>query len=63
MTGTNHPGNLGHHKKTNRRTTEIEAREGTHVKGTENKIMEEKFPKLKKEVLTIAQEVYRTPNR
>ena len=53
-------------KRPNLRIIGIEEGKETHVKGSENilnKIIEEKFPNLKKEMPIKVQEAYRTPNR
>jgi hypothetical protein len=53
-------------KRTNLRIIGIEEGEETQVKGTENvfnKIIEENFPNLNKEMPIKEQEAHRTPNR
>jgi hypothetical protein len=53
-------------KRQNLRIIEIEENEDSQVKGTENvfnKIIEENFPYLKKEMDIKLQEAYRTPNK
>ena len=53
-------------KSPNLRYTEIEKNEYSHIKGHEtvfNKIIEENFPNLKKEMAINVQEAYRTPNK
>ena len=53
-------------KRPNLRIIGIEEGEDTQVKSTEsifNKIIEENFPNLKKEMPIKVQEAYRTPNR
>ena len=53
-------------KRPNVRIIGIEEGEDTQVKSTEsifNKIIEENFPNLKKEMPIKVQEAYRTPNR
>ena len=53
-------------KTSNLRIIGIEEGKETHVKGSENilnKIIEEKFPNLNKEMPIKVQEAYRTPNR
>ena len=50
-----HPGNLGHNRNTNLRTVEIEEEDKSFLKVPENifnKIIEEKFSKLKKGIPT-----------
>ena len=61
-----HTGNPGQMSKPNLRIIGIEESEDFQLKGPVNvfnKIIEEHFPKLKKEMLTNIQEAYRTPNR
>jgi hypothetical protein len=61
-----HLGNPGHNEKTNLRIIHIEESKDSQLKGSVNifnKIIEENFPNLKKEMLMNIQEVYRTPNR
>jgi hypothetical protein len=61
-----HPGNLGHNEKTNLRIISIEESEDSHLKGPVNifnKIIEENFLNLKKEMPINIQEAYRIPNR
>ena len=53
-------------KRPNLRRMETEEGEELQLKGTENifnKIIEENFPNLKKDIPMEVQEVYRTPNR
>lgn len=50
-------------KRSNIRIIELEEGKSTYAKGTENKIMEKKLPKLMKEVLINVQEACRTSNR
>ena len=60
-----YPGNLGHNEKTKPKDTSIEESEDSQLKGPVNlfnKIIEENFPNLKKEVPMNIQEAYRTPN-
>jgi hypothetical protein len=53
-------------KRQNLRIIGVEESEESHLKGPVNifnKIIEESFPNLKKEMLMSTQEAYRTPNR
>jgi hypothetical protein len=53
-------------KRPNLRITRIEENKDTQIKGPENvlnKIIEDNFPKLKKEMDIKVQEAYRTPNK
>jgi hypothetical protein len=53
-------------KRPNLRIIGIEENEGSHLKGPKNvfnKIIEENFPNLKKEVAIKVQKAYRTPNK
>ena len=57
---------MGHCERPNLRIIGIEEGEETLLKGTENifnKIIEENFPKLQKDMPMKIQESYRTPNR
>jgi hypothetical protein len=61
-----HPGNPGHDEKTKPKVIGIEESEDSQLKGPVNifnKITEENFPNLKKEMLINIQGAYRTPNR
>jgi hypothetical protein len=61
-----HPGNLGHNGKTKLKDNRCEESEDSQLKGPVNifnKIIEEKFPNLKKEMPMSIKETYRTPNR
>jgi hypothetical protein len=53
-------------KRPNLRITEIEENKDSQLKGSENvfnKIIEDNFPNLKKEIAMKLQEAYRTPNK
>jgi hypothetical protein len=57
---------LGHNEKTKPKNNKIWESKDSQLKGPENifnKITEENFPDLKKELAINVQEVYRTPNR
>ena len=61
-----HPGNPGHNEKTKPKNIGIDENEHFQLKepiNIFNKIIEEKFPNLKKEMTMGIQEAYRTPNR
>jgi hypothetical protein len=61
-----HPRNPGHNEKTNLRIIGIDEKEDLKIKGPVNifnKVIEENFPNLKKEMSINMQEAYRTPNR
>jgi hypothetical protein len=61
-----HPGNAGHNLRPNLRIIEIDKKEDFQLKGPVNifnKIIEENFTNLKKEMPMNIQEVYRIPNR
>ena len=60
-----HPGNLGHDGKTKPKENRYRSKT-SQLKGSVNilnKIIEENFPNLKKEMPTNIQEAYRTPDR
>jgi hypothetical protein len=60
-----HPGNPGHNEKTKPQIIGIDENESFQLKGLTNifnKIIEENFPNLKKEIPMNIQEAYRTPN-
>jgi hypothetical protein len=60
-----HPGNPGHNEKTNLRIIGLGENEDFQLKwpvNIFNKIIDENFPNLKKEMLMNIQEAYRTPN-
>jgi hypothetical protein len=62
----NHPKNSGHNKKTKPKDNGIEESEDSQLKGPVdilNKIIEENFSNLKKEMTMNIQEAYRSPNR
>ena len=57
---------MGHNKKPNLRIIGVEEGEELQIKGPEdifNKIIEENFPILKRDIPMKVQEAYRTPNR
>ena len=59
-----HPGNPGHNEKTKLLTIGVDDNEDFQLKGPANifnKIIEENFPDLKKEMPMNIQEAYRTP--
>ena len=61
-----YPGNPGHNEKTNLRIIGIDENEDFQLKGSVNifnKIIEENFPKLKKEMPMNIKEAHRIPNR
>ena len=61
-----HRGNPGHMRRPNLRIIGIDKSKDLQLKGPANifnKIMEENFPNLKREMPMNIQEVYRTPNR
>ena len=61
-----YPGNLGHNEKTKHNIKDIEESKDFQLKGPVNifnKIIDENFPKLKKEMPITIQEAYRAPNR
>jgi hypothetical protein len=61
-----HPGNPGDNEKTKPTEIGVDENEDFQLKGPANifnKIMEENFPNLKKEMLMNIQEAYRTLNR
>jgi hypothetical protein len=61
-----HPGNPRHHEMTNLRIIGVDENEDFQIKGPANifnKIIEENFPNLKKEMPKNIQEAYKTPNR
>ena len=63
-----HPGNPGHNEKTKPtdKIIGVDENEDFQLKGPENifnKIIEENFPNLKKDMPMNIQEAYRTPNR
>ena len=61
-----HPGNPEHMRRPNLRIIGTEESEESQLKGPTkifNKIIEEKFPNLKKEMPMNIQEVYITPNQ
>jgi hypothetical protein len=61
-----HPGNPGHNEKNNLRIISIDENEDFQLKGPVNifnKIIQENFPNLKREMPMNIQEAYRTPNR
>jgi hypothetical protein len=60
-----HPGNPGHNEKTKPKDYCIDEKEDFQLKGPVNifnKIIEENFPNIKKEMPMKIQEAYRTPN-
>jgi hypothetical protein len=61
-----HPGNPGQNEKTKPTDNRVDENEDFQLKGPANifnKIIEENFPNLKKEMPMNIQEAYRTPNR
>ena len=61
-----HPGNPGHSEKTKPKDNRYRENEDFQIKGPVNifnKIIEENFQNLKKEMPMNIQEAYRTPNR
>jgi hypothetical protein len=61
-----YPGNPGHNEKTNLRIIGIDENEDFQLKASVNifnKITEENFPKLKKEMPMNIKEAHRIPNR
>jgi hypothetical protein len=61
-----HPGNPGHNEKTKPGIIGVDENEDFQIKGPANifnKIIEENFPNLKKEMPMNIQEACRTPNR
>jgi hypothetical protein len=61
-----HPGNLRHKEKTKAKDNRYRRERRCQLKGTVNifnKIIEENFSNLKKEMPVNIQEAYRTPNR
>jgi len=61
-----HPGNPGHNRRPNLWMIGVDENGDFQLKGPANifnKIIEENFPNLKKEMPMNIQEAYRTPNR
>ena len=57
---------MGHYEKTKPKNNRYRRRRKSSIKSTENifnKIIEENFPNLKKDMPMKIQEAYRTPNR
>jgi hypothetical protein len=61
-----HPGNPGHNEKMKPKENRYKRAKDSHLKGLVNifnKIVEENFPNLKKEMTINIKEAHRTPNR